>query len=170
MTLLHPRGPVPSNLSTLAVFACRRARCSRCGRAGLGRADVRSDTGTDSSSDVGLGKRRDGRAGELVLESTVKHLGSEDARVGRRVRAGETGGRGDSARACAAGDAELEAAGVELGAAFGVCEVQSDDLVTHNVVAVCDGLGNRDLVRRASHYNQNISTSLKPVQNWTHSA
>lgn len=101
-----------------------------------------------------VGKCRNLGTGESVLETIVKDLGSENSLVVSSVSAGEADSlRGSGFGATgAARDAELEAARVEFRTTLAVGQVKGNNLMTHDIVAVFELLGDRDSVLGAKFH------------------
>jgi hypothetical protein len=94
---------------------------------------------------VDLGAEQRGSGDRVAGEGLVKV--EKDTGVVGTVKGG--GGRTAGAGAATAGDLNVDALGVELGAVGVVGRVEGDDLVAENVLARGDGAGNLNVPRVA---------------------
>jgi hypothetical protein len=157
-TLLVPLS-LTTALALLATAARRSGAGSGGGRSGGSVGGRRSSVG-GSGLRVGwgrvstgrgrsLGDAGDGRTGHDVLEAGVVNV-DEDAGVGILVSTGEVSSRaGRDVAGGAARDSHLDAVGIELGFILGLTVLESDDLVTEEVVAVGNAGGDGEASRSA---------------------
>lgn len=139
-----------SNTTALSVLghsrpSCRGRRGSRwSGRpASRGRSRRHGRRSRDWLGARVSGGGEDRRAGDGVAGGPAVDVDG-DTRVAALVGTWELDGRGGGS-ACGAGNADLHAAHVELGAGVAACAVQRDELAAEEVVAVGDVGGDLDV-------------------------
>lgn len=126
------------------------------GRSGLGRLRNRAIGISRTRTRTRISKCRNLGTREGILEFTVIERGGVDSLIFGRVRAGKVSNirRGGLGVARTALDLDLSAIYVKFGTIHFVCQVEGNNLMTDDIIAIFKSLRDRELVRFIRHYRQ----------------